>query len=486
MKKKNLYITYLLAGGLIFSSCKKDFLDTKPATSFESTEAFSSPSRVNAAMIGLYDLMQPSQFTNHIFLTTDVKGGDLMVVSSGNYNRFVTEYQFTEIANGGTGALSYVFWKRAFEMISSCNQAITNLPKSPVADDLKNDYLAEARALRAWANHQLVRLYAQPYAVNPDGVGIPKVDKPLLPSDPTPQRSSVKDVYSYMLDDLKFAEKNISTGRNNAYRITINGIYALEARLYLDMGNWAEASNYAKKARNGFPLEPGTTLLKGFVDKTPEWIWGLNYRTDDNTAFLMLASFQEPYDLGYSTFRATKSFLGMFDKDDIRRKQFYVNVEKVNSGEDALDALQRDTTMVSRDGYLMNKFYFRKTLDLDMPIIRSAEMYLIEAEAESELNNTAAAQAALYEVQKRAIPTAVKSINTGDALKTEIENERRKELYGEGFRFFDILRRKKTLTRGAVEHWKPITLEPDNYHNVLPIPQREIDISHLEQNKGYF
>lgn len=481
--KKNLYITYLLAAGLAFSSCKKSDLETSPATSFESTEAFSSPSRVNAAMIGLYDLMQPSQFTNHIFLTVDVKGGDQLVKSTGNYNRFVTEYQFTEVANGGTGALSFIFWKRAFEMISSCNQAIVNLPKSPVAEDVKADYLAEARTLRAWANHQLIRLYAQPYAVSPDGPGIPKVDKPLKAEDPTPARSSVKEIYAFMLEDLKFAEQNLKKSRNNAFRITINAVYALQARLYLDMGNWAEASNYAKKARVGYPLDPAATLLAGFVDKTPEWIWGLDYRTDDNTAFLMLASFQEPYDIGYSTFRASKSFFALFADNDIRKKQFYVNLDKVETGEG--DALQRDDVVETKDGYLMNKFYYRSTLDLDMPLIRSAEMYLIEAEAESELNNDAAAQTALFEVQKRAITGAVKSINTGEALKTEIENERRKELHGEGFRFFDIIRRKKTLVRTAADHWRPITQASGNGRNILPIPQREIDISHLEQNPAY-
>ncbi|NSL85281.1 RagB/SusD family nutrient uptake outer membrane protein [Chitinophaga sp. Mgbs1] len=481
--KKNLYITYILAAGLAISGCKKSYLDTLPATSIESGDAFTSPSRVNAAMIGLYDLMQPSQFTNHIFLVTDVKGGDQLIKSSGNYNRFVTEYQFTEVANGGTGALSFVFWKRAFEMISSCNQAINNLPKSPIAEDVKADYLAEARVLRAWANHQLIRLYAQPYAVNPNDLGIPKVDKPLKAEDPTPQRSSVKDIYAFMLEDLKFAEQNLSKKRSNSFRITINAVYALQARLYLDMGNWTEASSYAKKARTGFPLDAGATLLKGFVDKTPEWIWGLDYRTDDNTSFLMLASFQEPYDIGYSTFRASKSLFALFSDSDIRKKQFYVNLDKVNTGNG--DALQRDDVVLTGDGYLMNKFYYRSTLDLDMPLIRSAEMYLIEAEAESELNNADAAQTALFEVQKRAISDAVKSTNTGDALKTEIENERRKELYGEGFRFFDIIRRKKTLVRTAAEHWKPINMASGNGRNILPIPQREIDISRLEQNPAY-
>lgn len=224
-------------------------------------------------------------------------------------------------------------------------------------------------------------------------------------------------------------------------------------------------------------------MLEGFVDPNDEWIWTLVYRSDDNTGYVQIASFQEPYNIGYSTFRATTSFLNMFAANDIRRRQFYVNLDMVATLEG--DALRRDDILFSRDGYLMNKFWFRDAWDLNVPMMRSAEMYLIEAEAESELGRDGLAQDALFAVQARAIAGAVKSTNTGTALKNEIRDERRKELYGEGFRFYDLTRRKETLTRTAPEHWVPITLATGDYRNILPIPRAETDVSGMEQNTGY-
>lgn len=477
MKRSLIFALFL---GLVLAGCKKDFLETKPKNSIDAPDAFSTPDKVRAAMNGLYDLMTLSSFNTHIMLTTDVKGGDMLVVSTGNYNRFVTEYQFLQSPTAGYGT---GFWRDGFRLISNCNQAIVNLPKAPISDAQKAEYLAEAKMIRGWANLQLIRLFGQPYSLAPNSLGIPKVESPLGEQDKTPPRATVKEIYDYIVTDLSFAKDNLPATRKDIYRVTKNSAYGLLARVYLDMENWRLAADNAKLARAGYPLSSAASLLNGFVDPTSEWIWSLDYRSDDNTGYLQVASFQEPYDIGYSTFRASETFVQLFAANDIRQKLFFVNEAKVNTG--AGDALQRDKMMISRDGYLMNKFYFRSLWDLDVPMMRSAEMYLIEAEAEAELGNTLAAQTALFEVQKRAITGAVISSNTGQALEDEIQLERRKELFGEGFRFFDILRRKETLVRTTPTHWSALTLEPGNYKNVLPIPQSEREVSGLTQNPGY-
>lgn len=479
--KKSTYLLILIFSSLFFS-CKKDFLNTKPYTSIDATSAFSSLERIDAAMTGLYDLITTSSFNTYISLTSDVKGGDMLVVSTGNYSRFVTEYQYLQSPTAGYGE---GFWRDAYKLITNCNVAITQISNSTtIPEDRKKDYLAEARALRAWAHLQLVRLFAQPFAVAPASPGIPVVDVVLSPSDKIPARGTVKDDYDFITDDLLFAKTNISPTRvNNGGRLVLNSINGLLARVYLDQEKWKEAAEHAVLARTGYPLAAASTLLNGFVDKTSEWIWTLVYRSDDNTGYLQIASFQEPYDIGYSTFRTTKSFIDLFSSDDIRKSQFFVNTNKVQTGNG--NALQRDDIEFSRDGYLMNKFYFRSSWDCNVPMMRSAEMFLIEAEAESEQDHDDLAQTALFEVQKRAITGATKSTNTGIALKNEIKDERRKELYGEGFRLYDITRRKETLIRTSPEHWSPIKLEPGDFRNILPIPRNEIDVSGIKQNEGY-
>jgi hypothetical protein len=478
--KKSTFILILITSTSFFS-CKKTFLETKPYSSIDASSAFSSLERVDAAMIGLYDLITTSSFNTHISLTSDVKGGDMLVVSTGNYGRFTTEYQYLQSPTAGYGE---GFWRDAYKLIANCNVAISQIPNSPISDETKKDYLAEARALRAWTHLQLVRLFAQPFAVEPASQGIPVVDMLLTPSDKIPARGTVKDDYEFITNELLFAKANISPTRtNNKGRLVLNSINGLLARVYLDQQKWSEAAAHAKLARTNYPLSAASTLLNGFVDPTSEWIWTLIYRSDDNTGYLQIASFLEPYDIGYSTFRATKSFLDLFSNNDIRKNQFFLNKNKVITG--AGNALQRDGIEFSRDGYLMNKFYFRSSWDCNVPMMRSAEMYLIEAEAESEQNHDGLAQNALFEVQKRAITGAVISSNTGVVLKNEIKDERRKELYGEGFRFYDITRRKETLIRVASEHWAPITIAPGDFRNILPIPRNEIDVSGIKQNDGY-
>lgn len=472
-----LFLTTSLIGG-----CSKSFLDTKPSSSIDAGSAFSSQERVTAAMTGLYDIITRSAYNTHIALTTDVRGGDQLVVSTGNYSRFTTEYQVLQSPTAGYGG---GFWSNALALIANANQAIAQIPGSPLSDAQKTGYVAEARALRAWANYGLIRLFAQPYVINPDDIGLPKLDRPLGPDDKTPARVSIKEIYNFILDDLNFAKTNLPTTKTDIYRVTVNSINGLLARVYLEIGQWQNAADAAKLARTGFVLPDGTALLKGFVDPTSEWIWALNYRSDDNTGYLQIASFEEPYNIGYSTFRATPEFFNLFAANDIRRQQFFLNTAKLNGTDPNGDALKRDAPATDNDGYLMNKFWFRSTWDLNVPLMRSAEMYLIEAEANAELGNNGVAQQALFQVQKRAITGAVISVNTGDALKTEIRDERRKELYGEGFRFFDILRKKETLTRTAPSHWAPIVLKPGDYRNIYPIPQSEREASGMQQNAGY-
>ncbi|MEO6683583.1 MAG: RagB/SusD family nutrient uptake outer membrane protein [Ginsengibacter sp.] len=327
--KKSTYILILISSSLFFS-CKKDFLETKPYTSIDATSAFSSVERIDAAMTGLYDLITTSSFNTHISLTSDVKGGDMLVVSTGNYSRFVTEYQYLQSPTAGYGE---GFWRDAYKLITNCNVAITQISASPIPENIKKDYLAEARALRAWAHLQLVRLFAQPFAVDPSSPGIPVVDVVLAPADKIPPRGTVKDDYDFITSDLLFAKANISPTRtNNGGRLVLNSINGLLARVYLDQEKWKDASDHAVLARNGYSLAAASTLLNGFVDKTSEWIWTLAYRSDDNTGYLQIASFQEPYDIGYSTFRTPLSFINLFSTDDIRRNQFFVNKTKVQTG----------------------------------------------------------------------------------------------------------------------------------------------------------
>lgn len=470
MKYFNHKITTVLTGALltslVLSGCKKSFLEVSPTNAIQNTEAFNSPEKLKAAMTGLYDLNTNSGYTNNILLSMDVKGEDVLVNSVNNYSRFIAQYQYSETVNNGD--LS-AHWSQSYKIIANCNQLIENVPNSPVTDAVKLQYTAEARALRAYAHFTLVREFAKPYSADPNALGVPIVLKSISAKDVFPGRAPVKDVYAAIVADLLFAEANLSASQTDVYRLTKNSVEGLLARVYLNSGDYVNASKYAKLARTGYALGNASSLLAGFADKTSEWIWAINVLPADNQGFLAVQSFYDPYNKGYSSFRASQEFLNLFAATDVRINQFKIPTA---SGGD----LTTGTIKQAGNGYLISKFLFRGAWDNNIVLMRSSEMVLIEAEAEARQGNNGPAQAALALIQQRAIPGAAVSTNTGADLVNEILLERRKELFGEGQRFYDIVRTGQTLDRSkSASHWSKLVIPGGDKRFILPIPQAEID-----------
>ena len=460
-----------LAFTLTFTGCKKDFLDLESTESINYSNAFNSEAKLQAAMTGIYDLITNNIYTYNIILNSEVKGEDVFPNSTGNYNRFVAGYQYIQTVNSGE---LQSHWSQGYKIIANCNQLIENAPKAPisVSDAVKTRFIAEATAIRAFVHFQLVQEFgAKPYALDPEALGVPVVEKSIGPTDEFPARAKVKDVYASILKDLTLAETDFPAGLKDVYRLNLNSIKAIEARVYLAMGNWLKASEYAKASRAGYTLGSGSSLLEGFRAPTSEWIWGLNSTADDNDFYLEVQSFYDPYDRGYSSFRVTEEFFNSFDDNDFRKNQFRIPADVGG------DPTTGDYDLFG-DGYLTSKFVFDGSGGNDQLLIRASEMVLTEAEAEARIGgvNELAAKNALLIIQQRANPAAILSLNTGETLIQEILLERRKELFGEGQRFYDILRTKQSLNRtGSASHWSLLSIPAGDKRFALPIPQAEIN-----------
>ena len=100
--------------------------------------------------------------------------------------------------------------------------------------------------------------------------------------------------------------------------------------------------------------------------------------------------------------------------------------------------------------YQNRKFTARSSADAvgDVAFMRLAEMYLTEAEALARAGQTAQAQEVFTKFQVTRDPSYVSKGNAGDALAEEIMNSRRVELWGEGFRFYDLKRLNLPIHRG--------------------------------------
>jgi hypothetical protein len=104
--------------------------------------------------------------------------------------------------------------------------------------------------------------------------------------------------------------------------------------------------------------------------------------------------------------------------------------------------------------YKQGKFRNAGTTSVgDVVNMRVAEMFLIEAEARARLGiagaaaETVTAQSVLFTLAKNRNPNYILTTNIGVALLNEILIQRRIELWGEGFRFFDLKRQDLPLDR---------------------------------------
>ena len=131
----------------------------------------------------------------------------------------------------------------------------------------------------------------------------------------------------------------------------------------------------------------------------------------------------------------------------------------------------------------------------NVPLLRLSEVYLSAAEAAYELDDTNTAAQMLNAIITNRTTDATKTVTAGDITLDRIYLERRKELVGEGQRYFDVLRRGETVTRytDINNHgWHDALNEDARTFNrdsekALPlIPQSEMDINpNMQQNPLY-
>lgn len=465
---------------LTVSSCQDDFLSPKPNNSIADDEAFSSLKNAQAALIGAYD--QLSSYTGeglYIPIMSDLFGEDLMLHPTENYGWFIPVYQYNILS---ISSYPDAPWWSLYKVVHDANMIVAYASEIPDATDEDRDLLVgQAKVMRAYAWLNLAQMYSPAYAADPDARSILLRTQPVSPEDHGTPRSTLREVYKQIESDLTNAIGLLEYKD----RVSDKGFFdkraaeAILARVYLNMGEWEKARDMAKNAHNERVLY-AQELLDGFVASNSETIFSVAYTVDDNNVYFSLPSYYWPT-WGYSSMRATKEFVELFHTNDYRSFLFTKDIYWTDP-------------QITLDYFGIIKFQHNGIIgNAEKISIRAAEMYLIEAECEAELGNYKNAQDALYVVQSRSYPGIRKSTSTGQQLIDEILLERRKELFGEGFRWNDIKRRQLRITRETgSEHWAKVDIGPedsDYYKLTFPIPQTEIDsnpmLTEADQNEGY-
>lgn len=501
MKKKILFLSL----GIFFlsvSSCKKDYLETAPTDAVDNSAVFTTTANADVALNGIYRYMfqrnegvQNRPGVGGILLNMEFLGEDLHISSSNWYSSEGSWLRHRSVTNS---MLTYSY-RIFYRIIGNANFIIDNIDAASGPDTDKKRIKAEALTLRAYSNYFLVQMFGKRYdaASKPNAqLGIPILIKS---TDTNKPRATVEEVYTQIVKDLDDAIALNVTARFNQSHVNLSVTKGLRARVALTMQDYPNAIKYSKEVidSNLFPLMTATAYQTGFNDATiiSEYMFASMPIPDQADQFGSFFS-QIAYDANTSFMRGNPKRINSLLYDfipatDVRKKMWEPNPTATN--------FPLPTTSFRRQPYMSRKFAIKvkgaPTLG-DVPLMRSAEMYLILAEAYAKTpGQEANAKTTLLALNSKRDPNAVVSTKTGADLIDEILKYRRVELWGEGFRFLDLKRLNQNLDRrgipniGAAEiaalSGTDFILAGDPVWQFL-IPQDEIDansgISASQQN----
>lgn len=495
MKTYNKFILLLiLCFSIGFASCSKDYLEENPTDSISETVATTTADNlyliVNGIHRSLYLRYQSSQGkggAGALMIQNDVLGEDYVMTARAN-GWFINAYQWNDHTNESDSDDLFPF-RTYYRIIRNANSVI-NAENVSGSTNLIKQSKGQALHYRAWAYFQLVQLYGKRYeagAVNSQ-LGVPL--RLEVSSEPI-VRATVEEVYSQINIDLDEAILALEGYvRPNKSHISKTVAIGLKARVALVQGNNTLAAKLAVKARSGYSLMSTSDYFNNFSNyESDEWMWGSHLVEDQSLYFANYGAYISR-NFASSNIKGNPKAINStlyhtIPTSDVRSKIFDPTGQHLN--------LPAGVTISSRHilkPYTSQKFIAAGEGDsrMDIPYMRVSEMYLIEAEAKARSGtDDAGAANALFEMAKVRNPVYTLSTNTGNALLEEILLQRRWELWGEGFRFYDLKRQNLPLNRNGANHQAALALVldvpvGDNRWQWL-IPQSALDTNPLlEQN----
>lgn len=474
--KKLLIITMSL---LILTSCEKDFLDTQPESTINDEQLATSAAANQAIIAGIYSALRSYGLSiagshedyghKSILAATDLMSNDMLMTKSSWYGSF-----YNYLGRTQTNSRSKLAWSMYYPQIKTANTVIAAIPAD--IDDAKLKALrGQALALRGYFYFMLARMYGPTYISNETKLCVPLYTEVSLEGK---ARSTVGQVYTVIESDLEEAVQLLDGfTRANKDGLDQSVAQAFLADVYLEMGKYSEAADLAHKAGQNYTLLSQADWNTGFYDITTgnETMWGATITSAQSTFVASFFShFDNTNDSGYA------GGLGIYKNID---KNMYNSISDTDYRKKAFVAPAGNPTYPSLPAYANTKFRDPTIDSGDYIYVRSSSLYYIEAEALARSGNEGAAKQVLYDITITRDPSYVLSTKTGAALINEIIFQKRIELWGEGYAWFDMKRLGVALNRDYVGSNHPafgkFNIPAGDNKFIFQVPQAEIDANPL-------
>ncbi|MFL5788876.1 MAG: RagB/SusD family nutrient uptake outer membrane protein [Flavisolibacter sp.] len=441
-------------------SCRKFVNAGIPQTQTIRSAVFQDNATALSALQGLYsEMMNSTGFASGSNSSVTLLAGS----SADEFNEYTTnsdrlQFNTNDLLPTNT-LLENSLWGECYKYIYQANSIVEGVSHSTsLSSEVRNQLTGESKFIRAFCYFYLIHLFGPvPLVLTTDY----RINQSL-------SRGEASEVVTQMIADLKEAEKlllpDFSTGGGERIRPNRGAAQALLARIYLYLGNWKNAEDYATqliKQSDTYQLE--SDLSRVFLKNSREAIWQLRPVVPGINSW-------EGYTFIFTSFpnfvALTNSFLQSFEPLDKRR------IEWIDS-----------TANGSIIYYFPFKYKIQTGNDLNeySMVLRLAEQLLIRAEAYARQDKMVEAQADLNAIRTRAGLPNTTAMTQSDLLAA-IEQERKIELFSEwGHRWLDLKRlgHINTVLGTSKPDWQA-------RDSLYPIPQPEIQNDpHLNQNPGY-
>lgn len=450
--------TKYIATGLLaiagFTSCSETFLETEYTKDLDSDAASEAAGKKPEVFLnGMWSWMITFNQTKNdshddfgimsILHSTDMMAQDIGMTASHYFNY---DYQLDNRMYNYRRTLAD--WTCLYTMIAKANEIINLYPNGGETVSQKA-LIGQALAIRGLSYYYLIQLYQFPVnasgAVNSSAKGIPLMytladGKTVAEIAAAKGRNTVADVYAQIEKDLTNAVENLEGDykRPNKNYINVNVANGILARYYLLSQQWEKAAATANKARTGYSIMNEKGLHDGFMTvENEEWMWGFDHTTETQTSyasfFSMISNLAPGYaGVGYAPRVIDKRLYEAIPVDDYRKSLF-----------NGANGNPNQPTVAAQLPYANIKFGTDGNWTMDYMYMRAAEMVLIEAEAYAHLNQGAKAAQALKILMANRQP----SWNKASVTVEDVYLQRRIELWGEGFSYFDLKRLNKGIDR---------------------------------------
>ncbi len=436
-----------------------DFVEVDPPkNTLVAERVFSDPSTVESALANLYFSLREEGMVSGNSGFTTLLGIYADELDYYAFNGDVVQLYRHTVTPQNSVLLGW--WTQGYQVIYAANDIIAGVESAEGLTAMEVErYKGQALFVRAYVHSLLVGVFGDiPYITTTDYV-----------VNTNASRLDTDVVYEAIIEDLQQAVAlmdgaDIPVG--DRVVPDANVARALLARMALYTQQWELAAATAGEVIAAFPLEPN--LDQVFLKESGETIWQFRPGND-------LRNTQEANQLVIQfipgqRFALTSSLLDAFEEGDGRLERWT----------DELSDSDGTLTLSFAHKY---KALFNETQSLEHSIVfRSAEQYLIRAEARAQLGNLVGARQDLNAVRNRAGLGNVNLAGQSELLEA-IYRERRVELFAEqGLRWMDLKR-----TGRATEVMEPLKANWEDTHVLLPIPESELEINPnlLPQNPGY-